>query len=173
MTLSWSKPRPVGLKVLYDDGWEEDWTLPLFSPPFSGFYRRKHFFLPQSQQRPQTKCGILEQSHVCVCGLCAFRGELPRVPCQRRKKKELAQNNTGILYEAIRPQVRGLLAGAVSSVWLLRATRTHIHITTQYNSTRCRGRVGQAYSSVSTQTEWTLVHANALTREESETFFPL
>lgn len=77
-----------------------------------------------------------------------------------KKKKELAQNNTGILYEAIRPQVRGLLAGAVSSVWLLGATHAHTH-KIQHDTVSMQAWSG-LLSGIHTNTGNSLVHANAL-----------
>lgn len=145
---SWYEPRPVGLKVLFDDGWEEDcWTLPQSHLPFFIILSQEAFF--SSSKSTETSNQVWHTGtdpHVCV----AFVRFV--VNCQgfraKEEKKELVQSNTGILYRAIRPQVRGLLANAVSSVRLLCATRS----TTQ----QCRCRVGQAYSSGSTPTEWTL-----------------
>lgn len=106
-----------------------------------------------SQQRHQTKCGILEQIHVCVAFVLSVVNCQGFLAKEEEEKKEVAQNNTGILYEAIRLQVRGLLDRAVSSVWLLRATRMQTHNATQHN---LDARVGQAYSWGSTLTVWTL-----------------
>lgn len=95
--------------------------LDCYSVSFIPGFSRGTLFFPLCQERVQTKRGILDQVHVPVA--IVFHGDLPRILCQRGGLT--ASQHCSLILGL---QVKGLLAGAVNSVLLLRAnTHTQAH----------------------------------------------